>query len=198
MRHVLLLLLLVLGPALVGWGDDPPGDTETDQVRECDLPFAAFDGEWLRVTIKEDEARLLAIDSALSELSWIVRAMVRPILRRATVPPERYLFQVDAAGIEIGRSRGKLRRLSLDGVEHPHEDDGRSLSVSATTREGAIDTRWKTAQAHGSALFRIGDNGATLLVESAFDITALSRVETIRYQARFSRAPTVSSASLAR
>jgi hypothetical protein len=194
-RHVLLLLLLA--PALLGWSDDPLGDTETDQVCECDLPLAAFDGEWLLVTVKEDEARLLAIDSALSELSWIVRAIVRPILRRATVPPERYLFQVDAAGIALGESRSELRRLSLDGAEHPYEDDGRSLSVSATTREGAIDTRWQTAQAHGSALFRTEDNGATLLVESALDITALSNVETIRYQARFSRAPTVSSVSLA-
>ena len=196
MRHFLLLLLLA--PALVGWGDNPRGDTETDQVCECDLPLAAFDGEWLRVTVKEDQARLLAIDSALSELPWIVRAMVRPILRRATVPPERYLFQVDAAGIEFGESMGELRRLSLDGAERPHEDDGRSLSVSATTRGGAIDIRWQTAQAHGSALFGIENNGATLLVESAFDITALSSVETIRYQARFSRAPAVSSASLAR
>ena len=87
----------------------------------------------------------------------------------------------------------ELRPLKLDGVERSVESGRGLVTVSAQEREDAIETRWRTDQAEGSNIFRLADDGTTLVVESVMQITAISGVKLIRYEARFARTPQVAS-----
>lgn len=155
--------------------------------------FESFNGRWHRVTPDEDGGRLSAIDAAVADMSWLMRGVAAPILRRSTVPPPRYLFELIPAGIAMAGREPVPRPLVLDGVERRVESDRGAVIVSAVQLEDAIETRWKTSQAHGSTTFRLADSGATLVVENVMQITALSGVQPIRYEARFARTPQVAS-----
>jgi hypothetical protein len=155
--------------------------------------WTGFDGPWQRVSPERDEVRLQAINTALAGLSWVTRAMAGPILRRSTTPPERYVFRVDADGIALGQRGREPRPLSTDGSEREFEGDRGNVTTSARQVADGLETRWRTGQAHGSTTFRLADDGATLVVQSVLQITAISGVEPIRYEARFQRAPSVSS-----
>ena len=155
--------------------------------------FESLDGQWHRVTPDEDAARLNAIDAAVADMSWLMRTMAAPILRRSTVPPPHYVFQIVPEGLAMASRDRPLRPLQLDGVERHFETDRRSVTISAQQRDEAIETRWKTDQAEGSNTFRLADGGATLVVESVMQITAISGLQPIRYEARFARTPQVAS-----
>ena len=155
--------------------------------------FESFGGRWQRVTPDEDDERLSAIAAAVADMSWLMRGVAAPILRRSTVPPPHYLFELQPAGIAMASRDRPLRLLVLDGVERSVDGDRGTVIVSAVQLENAIETRWKTDQAHGSNTFRLDDGGTTLVVESVMQITALSGVQPIRYQVRFARTPQVAS-----
>ena len=155
--------------------------------------LAPFDGGWHRVANQSDEPRLQSIDAALAELSWVTRTMASPILRRTTVPPERYVFRVDESGIALGERDRPPRPLRTDGGERRFDSDNGPVTTSSRHLSDAIETRWQTDQAHGSNTFRLEDDGATLVVETVLQITAISGIEPIRYETRFERTPAVSS-----
>jgi hypothetical protein len=155
--------------------------------------LAPFGGDWLRVTAEQDRGRLRSIDAALADLSWVTRTMAGPILRRTTVPPERYVFEVDAGGIALGERGREPRPLALDGSERQFQGERGAVTTSAARLDDAIETRWQTEQAHGSNTFRVDQDGNTLIVKSVLQITAISGVEAITYETRFARTPAVSS-----
>lgn len=157
--------------------------------------LAPFDGRWHRVANQSNQARLESIETALADLSWVTRTMAGPILRRTTVPPERYVFRVDEDEIALGERGREPRPLLTDGSERRFDGDRGTVTTSARRLADAIETRWRTSQAHGSNTFRLEDGGATLVVESVLQITALSGIEPIRYETRFERTPAVSSPS---
>ena len=164
----------------------------------ADLKLGPFAGEWRRVESQPDEPRLESIRAALRELSWVTRTMATPILQRSTTPPDRYEFRVDTSypdGIALGQRDREPRPLLLDGRETEGVDKDLEVTTSALRREDGIETRWRTSQAHGSTVFRLSNDGTTLVVESLLQVTAISGVEPIRYETLFVRTPAVSSGS---
>jgi hypothetical protein len=155
--------------------------------------FRKLDGDWQRVSERDDPARLRAIERAIADLSWVTRTMAGPMLRRTTTPPDHYAFRLDAEAIWLAERHREPRPLRLDGSERRFEGDHGEVTTTARALAGAIETRWQTHQAWGTTTFRLADDGG-LMVESLLQITAISGIEPIRYQARFERTASLSSA----
>lgn len=163
----------------------------------AELELRDLDGEWRQIEGPSNAERVAAIESAIAELSWVMRTMAAPILKRTTTPPERYEFDVASDyphGIALAQRDEDLRPMLLDGRERHFTDQGDGeFSTRSQRHPDAIETRWKHGQAHGSTTFRLADDGSTLVVESLLQVTALSGVEPIRYETRFTRTPDVAS-----
>ena len=57
-------------------------------ANESLVDLSAYEGHWQRIDEGDsDEARLSAIGTALESLSWLMRRMASPILRKTTAPP---------------------------------------------------------------------------------------------------------------
>ena len=167
-----LILLLLIAPAFAA--------THLEGL-------AGYEGEWQRISPDEDASRLDAIDTAVADLPWLMRKVAGPALRRQAVPPPGYVFELQSDGLAMARIDRELRRLALDNVERQFETERGTVTLSSLQLQDAIQTRWKTPNAEGSNTFRLVDGGSTLLVEYMMQITAISGIDRIRYQARFAQ-----------
>jgi hypothetical protein len=166
-------------------------------ARSVDV-ISSLPGRWQRIDVDRDDAsRLRGISSATSRLSWLMRSMSRPSLRRLIVSPEEYHFSRSAEGLAMAPHGSEPRPLSLDGTEREFERDSRTITLSSHHLGDAIEQRWRTQQGFGTITFRLVDDGRTLLVDNIIQVTAISGIAPIHYQAHFERHTDLSPVSTA-
>ncbi len=156
------------------------------------VDLSGYEGHWQRIEASESEvARKTAIEKALSGLSWIVRRMAGGILRRSTTPPPELQFAWDGERLHQGLAdeNGGFSRLIELGGELRTLKDSRGVdfaSAWAWTGSG-LRLRWQQDQATGNNIYRLVEDGETIVVEHTIKITALSNIEPIVFLSRFSR-----------
>ena len=164
--------------------DDPALET---QIRLEDL-----DGRWRQI---EDpaatRARLVAIDSAVEPLTWVVRKMASGVLRSSTAPRPTLDFVWDGKRLHE-RVPGKYRietRIIEPGAAAFQATDPRGESFEGVwdwAPEG-LRLRWQQTQAHGSNVYRISPDKRLLSVDHTIQVTALSGLRPIVYRSLFSK-----------
>jgi hypothetical protein len=194
----LLLLTLALCPAATIAADS----NETQISLPASRTLSAFDGQWRRVDDEQDHSRrLTSIDSAVSDLSWMVRKMASGLLKKSTAPPEKMNFSWDGQQLHqvVDGDNGDFRRaVKLGGDPETLTDKrGEDFSSKWTWTPSGLQVDWVQKQAYGSNLYSVNEHDQTLLVEHRIHITAISDVEPIVYQSRFDRAepPAVSAST---
>lgn len=151
--------------------------------------LVGFQGHWRRIGSDPQEERLRVIEAAIADLSWVMRAVAGPVLRKATVPPEQYVFEVDASEFRMGSRGREPRPLALDGRERAVDGDRGRVEISSQRLATGIRTTWRTSQAHGWNTFELEDGGKQLAVKSTLIVTAISDVDPIAYVEYFGRVP---------
>jgi len=173
-----LALLASLALALLGGASDAQGVPQALQ---------GFEGRWERVGSDPEQERLSAIAAAIEELSWVMRGVAGPVLRRSTVPSDQYVFEVDAAGVRMGSHGRAPSPLALDGRLRRIEGERGAFEVSSEQLSDGIRTTWRSEQAHGSNTFEVADDGRHLVVRTTLTVTAISGVGPIAYVEHFRR-----------
>jgi hypothetical protein len=163
--------------------------------------LASYDGLWRSVDTDETEpGRLASIETALGDVSWIVRKMGAGVLRRSTAPPPEMRFAWDGERLHqlVVDGNGSSRRpVRLD--EEPvvlKDHRGEDFASNWTWTDAGLQVNWKQHQAYGTNVYRIDEQRQTLFVEHRIHITAISNVQPIVYRSRFERSdlPAVSAA----
>lgn len=154
--------------------------------------LADFEGDWSQVDPDVDRAsRMSAIDHAVNGLSWVVRKMAAPVLRRSTAPPPRIQFIWDGEKLvqRVTESRGEsARAVELDADAHPGLDSrGEPMMASWQWTDSGLQLSWAQTQAHGHNVYRVDPESKTLVVQHTIHVTAISDVEPIIFESRFGR-----------
>lgn len=170
----------------------PPGPAE----------LVPYDGRWTRIPDDEADAlRLSNIDTAIEDLSWIVRGMAGGVLKKSTAPPSEMRFTWDGEGLHqlLSSNRGELKRpVRLDGNSEILIDErGEDFSSSWTWTRAGLQVNWVQAQAYGSNVYRVDPADQTLFVEHRIHITGMSGIDPIVFHSRFARIelPAISAAA---
>lgn len=179
---VVALLLLCVAP-LPGIAAESAG-----------VDLSAYAGHWRRVDDgKSEAARLLAIDEAISGLSWILRKMAAGVLRSTTMPPPEleFVWDNDRLYQRVEGPDGLVTRPVLPGGEPRTGEDRRGVPFTWawTHTPDGLRVRWEQHQAYGSNVYHVdqGDDRSHLIVRHTINVTALSNVEPIVYFSRFER-----------
>jgi len=154
--------------------------------------LSGFEGHWQRVEVSEsDAARESAIEKAVKGLNWIVRKMASGVLRRSTAPPPELQFAWDGQQLHQGivSKDGEFSRLiELDGDLRVLKDNrGVDFASAWTWTDQGLRLRWEQHQAIGNNVYRLDEEAQTLTVRHTIIVTAISNVEPIVFQSRFSR-----------
>ena len=164
--------------------------TQTGDSVAVDL--SGYEGHWQRVEVAESEAaRESAIKKAVEGINWIIRRMAGRVLRSTTSPPPELQFAWDGERLHQGLADdngGFSRLIELDG-ELIVLKDNRGVDFAAAwawTGKGLL-VHWEQHQATGSNIYRLVEDGQTIVVEHTIKITALSNIEPIVFLSRFSR-----------
>lgn len=175
------------GPRPLDRAANPDDPTLAPQLRLADL-----DGRWRQI---EDpavtQARLVAIDTAIEPLTWVVRKMAGGVLRSSTVPRPTLDFVWDGKRLHE-RVPGQHRietRIIVPGAAAFQAKDPRGESFEGQwdwTPQG-LRLRWQQPQAHGSNLYRISPDKRTLSVDHTIQVTALSGLRPIVYRSHFAK-----------
>ena len=165
--------------------------------------LAAFDGAWSRVDSGNgDLDRMESIDSALEDLSWIVRRMASGVLKKSTSPPQDLAFSWDGQALHqvIDGEMGQFDRPVRFGGEPQKLTDNRGEDFTSIWRwtERGLEVHWTQSQAYGSNVYQLRENGS-MDVEHRIHVTALDGIAPIVYGSTFRRIdlPTVSAAGTA-
>jgi hypothetical protein len=161
-------------------------------------PFA---GEWQLIEYAPDEARRSkAIDRALESLNFLYRTMAAPVLRKTTVPPPRIQFTWDGESLyqrTLGVKNEQSRRVELGaGPQQGLDSRGEPFESTWQWTDAGLRLHWQQNQARGHNTYQLDPESGNLIVFHTIQITAISNVAPIVYQARFGREalPTVSAA----
>lgn len=159
----------------------------------ADPPLESFQGGWTRIAVEaDDEARNSAIDQAISGLSWMVRSMAGPLLRRSIAPPSTMEFAVDGDQVEFAEQGRSKRLLLLDGRETTATgDDGGTYRLRSRLEPSGIRREWIGDQAKGSNLYRVSKDGSRLTVKHVVLVTQVDGVSPIVFESHFARTPDV-------
>jgi hypothetical protein len=155
--------------------------------------LAEFAGDWRLLDTEGGRvSRMTAIDRAIGDLSWVVRKMAAPILRRTTAPPPRMQFTWDGRRLEqlVVRSEGKeeARPVELDAeVVEDTDSRGEPMTVSWQWTGSGLRVNWAQNQAYGHNLYRVDSDSETLVVKHTIQVTGISDVNPIIYESRFGR-----------
>jgi len=166
------------------------------------VPLDAFDGRWQRIADEsEDAARLSSIDSALEDLSWLVRRMASGILSKSVTPAGEIAFVWDGEALHqrVQGPNGQIDRPVHFDAGPRQQKDGRGEDTTVEwrrTSEG-LEVHWTQSQAFGHNVYRLDSDDQILHVEHRIQVTAIDGVDEIVHSARFEREslPAVSSAS---
>lgn len=157
---------------------------------------ASFAGRWQRVGADEDEVtRLASIEAAFAEASWMLRSVGVRMLGSKTVPPSEYRFSLEREDTLImdNSKRGPWRWV-LDGKERTATSPGGETTAAAKLVDGALESTWAQERARGRNVYRLEDDGRTLVIDHTIEVTAVEGVKPIHYRARFQKIPAVASA----
>jgi len=155
--------------------------------------LAAFAGDWRLVDLEVGRAsRMTAIDRAIGGLSWVVRKMAAPVLRRTTKPPPRMQFIWDGQRLEqrVVRPEGRdeARPIELDTeIVEGKDSRGEPMTASWQWTGSGLKLSWAQNQAYGHNLYRVDPDSETLVVQHTIQVTGISDVEPIVYESRFGR-----------
>jgi hypothetical protein len=192
---LICIIALASGPA---WSES------TVSTSPSPTELALYDGLWHRIDDPdEDSLRLRSIDSAIRNLSWIVRRMAAGVLKKSTAPPPEMRFSWDGERLHqlVSAESGEAssRPVELDAPPRILTDPrGEDFASSWTWTSRGLEVHCKQHQAHGSNLYRVEPHAQTLVVEHRIEVTALSGIEPIVFRSRFGRdsLSAVSSASV--
>jgi len=170
----------------------PPALVRSNSLVPIEL--AQFSGDWTQVVDEHDqESRIESIDSAVSDLSWLVRRMVSGVLEKTTVPPEGVTFHWTGEELMqvVDRNDGAMRRpVVLDGKARTvldHEGTETTTEWHRTSR--GLEVRWIQERAFGTTRYSLDPADETMRVEYEIHVTALEGVSAISYGSRFARKP---------
>ena len=158
-----------------------------------DPALAEFAGDWRLVDLEVGRAsRMTAIDQAIGGLSWVVRKMAAPVLRRTTKPPQRMQFIWDGQQLEqrVPRPEGRdeARAVELDmEIAEGKDSRGEPMTASWQWTGSGLKLSWAQNQAYGHNLYRVDSESETLVVRHTIHVTGISDVEPIIYESRFDR-----------
>jgi hypothetical protein len=195
---LLLIVLFAAPPAALAAGEESisaaPGPAHST--------LSAFDGHWIRIHDEQDHShRLSKIETAISDLSWVVRGMASRVLKKSTIPPDKIIFSWDGHQLHqiMGEDNTQFARpVKLDGDPKTLTDSrGEAFSSHWEWTDSGLRVSWVQDQAYGSNLYRVDEKNQALLVEHRIHVTAISNIEPIVYRSSFGRAllPAVPAAS---
>ena len=169
---------------------------------EANFDLIPFEGEWSLIeSERDDTARISAIEEAVDDLSWVWRQVARPVLTKTTVPPSRIQFTWDGTKLyqHIPESKNEGTRPIAIGGEPLDSTDSRGEPFVASWQwtDQGLQLRWEQHQAFGYNVYRVDPDTGMLVVRHTINITALSNMEPIVFEARFGRSQ-LSSVSAAR
>ena len=148
--------------------------------------LADFDGRWRKLESMTDERdRLKSIDTAVADLTWVVRKMAGGVLRSTTAPKPELLFVWD--GVRLHERVSGSARLIEPGAGPVTAVDPRGESFEGTwvwTPDG-LRFSWRQRQAYGVNLYRFDEAKRELTVDHAIHVTGIDGVGPILYRARF-------------
>ncbi len=159
------LLSLLVGP--LGLPALPARASSLPEGAEAAL--GGFEGLWLRVESDEEERALLAsIERTLSTIPGLLRGLASGVMRRQIKPAGRYEFALEGGEFWLATGGRNRHPLPLDGQPRERRDgDGKAVTVtSQITADGALATTWQRDDSHGSEVYRLGEDGHTLVVEA--------------------------------
>ncbi len=191
MSRTSLVLLRVLMSALVLFAAMQIGpDTARADERHG---LAGFEGDWRQVDPAVNNAsRHSAIDRAIGRLSWVVRKMAAPVLRRSTAPPTRMQFIWDGERLvqRIMEPEGRNAARVVDPEAGPvagTDKKGDPTTASWHLTDSVLQLDWTQAQAHGHNIYRVDPETKILIIEHMIQVTAISNVEPIIFVSQFDR-----------
>jgi len=155
--------------------------------------LAGFEGDWRQVDPDvNDASRLSAIDRAVAGLSWVVRKMAAPALRRSTAPPARMQFIWDGEQLvqRIMETEGRNAARVVDPEAGPvagTDKKGDPTTASWRLTDSVLHLDWTQAQAHGHNIYRVDPETEILIIEHMIQVTAISNVEPIIFVSQFDR-----------
>ena len=158
------------------------------------IELAHFSGAWTQIVDERDhESRIESIDSAVSDLSWLVRRMASGVLEKTTVPPEGLTFHWTGEALiqVIDRNNGVMRRpVVLDGRARTVPDpEGADMITEWHRTSRGLEARWIQDRAFGTTRYTLDPADETMHVEYEIHVTALDGVSAISYGSRFARKP---------
>ena len=165
------------------------------------VPLDAFNGRWQRIADEsEDAARLSNIDSAIEDLSWLVRKMASGVLSKSVTPAGEIAFVWDGEALHqrVQGPHGQIDRpVRFDAGPRQQEDGhGEGTTVEWRRTSEGLEVHWTQSQAFGHNVYRLDSDDQILHVEHRIQVTAIDGVDEIIHVARFEREwlPAVSSA----
>jgi len=167
-----------------------PGFARADQTT---VGLADLEGDWSQVDPEVNSAsRLSAIDRAIGGLSWIVRKMAAPVLRRSTAPPARMQFIWDGEQLvqRIMETEGRNAARVVDPEAGPvafTDKKGGSGTQTWRLTDLGLQMDWTQARAHGHNLYRVDPETKMLVIEHTIQVTAISNFEPIVFVSLFDR-----------
>lgn len=163
-----------------------------DPAPEPRLRLADLDGRWRPIDDPAaTQARLIAIDSAVEPLTWVVRKMATGVLRSSTAPRPTLDFVWDGNRLHErvpGQHRIEIRVIEPGAPAFQAKDPrGESFEGAWDWTPEGLRLRWRQPQAHGSNLYRISPDKRTLSVDHTIQVTALSGLRPIVYRSNFAK-----------
>jgi hypothetical protein len=202
-----VLVSLSMCSSIVAMAEMPSAESESTPpalarlISLTPIELAHFSGDWTQIVDERDhESRIESIDSAVSDLSWLVRRMASGVLEKTTVPPEGLTFHWTGEALMqvVDRNDGVMQRpVVLDGQARTvldHEGTDTITEWHRTSR--GLEARWIQERAFGTTRYSLDPADETMHVEYEIHVTALEGVSAISYGSRFARKslPAVSSA----
>ena len=189
----LLLFVILLLAAAGAESADVPGTTHAVPSPAPPPPLSAYHGDWRRIADPDaDSRRMVSIDFAISDLSWLVRQMAAGVLKKTTQPPEMMKFNWDGAQLHqrtLGDAGDFDRPVKIGGEPEVLIDQrGEDFSSHWTWTDSGLQVNWIQEKAYGSNLYRVDEQDQTLVVEHRIHVTAISSIGPIVYESRFDRA----------
>ena len=193
-----VLVSLLLCSSIVAMAEMPSAAFENAPAAVAPLTslapieLADFGGDWTQIVDERDhESRIESIDSAVSDLSWLVRRMASGVLEKMTVPAEgvRFHWTGEALMQVVDRKDGVMQRpVVLDGQARtvPDHEGTDTITEWHRTPHG-LEARWIQERAFGTTRYSLDPADETMRVEYEIHVTALEGVSAISYGSRFAR-----------
>jgi hypothetical protein len=153
----LLLIVLFAAPPAVFAADE---ESISAAPAPAHSTLSAFDGHWIRIDDEQDHShRLSKIETAISDLSWVLRGMASRVLKKSTIPPDKIIFSWDGHQLHqiMGEDNTQFARpVKLGGDPKTLTDSrGEVFSSHWEWTDSGLQVSWVQEQAYGSNIYRV-------------------------------------------